>query len=161
MMAQRSSHTSALWPKSQTQQHLFISVSISLLIEIFASFLSLILQPQQQSSGSSQTALAPLPSPSPQRAPLLSPRLASVHSEPLYLALFLPTEPGPSPSGHVCNPSHTAATTNLTNQQFSGARAPRRHPLPRYSRTPHMLDDREREIVKKYSLNTCMAIYNI
>jgi len=88
-------------------------------------------QPQQQSSGSSQTAPSPIPSPPPQWAPILGSCLASVHSQSLYLALFLPTEPGPSPFGHVCNPSHTASTTDLTNQQFSGAWTPCRHPLPR------------------------------
>lgn len=100
-------------------------------INLVLIFLPLTPQPQQQSSESSQTTLAPIPSPPPQRAPILSPRLASVHSQPLYFALFLPTEPSPSPSGHVCNPSHTASTTDLTDQQFSGAWSPSRHPLSR------------------------------
>lgn len=89
-------------------------------------------QPQpQQSGGSSQTAPAPLPPPPPQRAPVLGHSLASVHRQSLYLALFIPTEPGASLSGHVRNPSHIATTTDLTNQQFSGAWAPCRDPLPR------------------------------
>lgn len=104
---------------------------VKCIINLVLICLQLNLQPQQQSSESSQTTLAPIPSPPPQWAPILSPRLAFVHSQPLYFALFLPTEPSPSPSGHVCNLSHTASTTDLTNQQFSGAWAPSRHPLSR------------------------------